>query len=369
MSASPAKNPRVLFVCASLGVGGAERQLSLLAPLLREHDVEPAVVAIRERGRFFEELSDQGIWTRFLEVRSRFDVAGMRRAVNEVGSWPDIVVSQGLDGQGVGHLVARKAGVPHVTVHHEGPGLRLTPHRKLLTRLVALRIDRIVAVSAAQIPDLISHGFSKERIQVIENGVPEPVATRAALDVRSDLGLRETDFVALLAARLRPEKRAGAFVDAVVAANRRDPRIRGLLAGGGPEFDLVRARASVSDAVAVLGDRADVADLMAASDVVCLTSSAEALPMVVLEAMALGKPVIATDVGGVSDAVLDGETGVLTAVDQGDDLVRALCELANSPEVAAAMGEAGRRRYRERYSAGLMAENYAAMLRQILDTP
>ncbi len=203
---------------------------------------------------------------------------------------------------------------------------------------------------------------------MIENGVPEPVATRAALDVRSDLGLRETDFVALLAARLRPEKRAGAFVDAVVAANKRDPRIRGLLAGGGPEFDLVRARASVSDAVAVLGDRADVADLMAASDVVCLTSSAEALPMVVLEAMALGKPVIATDVGGVSDVVLAGETGVLTAVDQGDDLVRALCELANSPEVAAAMGEAGRRRYRERYSAGLMAENYAAMLRQILDT-
>jgi glycosyltransferase involved in cell wall biosynthesis len=359
-------DPHVLFVCSSLEVGGAERQLSLLVPLLREHGLQPAVVAIRNQGRFFDLLRKEGIWMRFLEVRSRFDLPGMRRAVVEVGAWPEVVVSQGLDAQAVGQLIARRAGVPHVTVHHTPPELRLALHRRLLTRLLARRIDRVVAVSATQIPALVSRGFPRDRIQVIENGVPEPRVTTAAAVVRSDLGLGEAEFVALLVATLRPEKRAGVFVDAVVAANRRDPRIRGLIAGAGPDLEEVRARAAGSHAVAVLGERADVADLMAASDVICLTSSAEASPMVVLEAMALGRAVIATDVGGVADVVVAGETGVLMLVDQGDDLARRLCELAETPAVVSAMGEAGRRRYGERFSAGLMAERYASMLRELV---
>lgn len=354
----------MLFVCPSLGVGGAERQLALLVRALRERALDPAVVVIRERGPFFDEIVEAGIWARFVEVRSRFDVRGMRDVVAEIGSWPEIVISQGLDGQLVGELVARHAGVRHLTVHHKQPEMSMALHRRALTALVGRSVDGVIAVSRSQLPELRKYGFPAPR--VIENGVPEPVMTRSAADVRSELGIRETDFVALLAATLRPEKRARVFVDAVRAAHGRDPRIRGLVAGGGRELEAVRALARESAAVEVLGVRADLPDLMTASDVVCLTSCAEALPMVILEAMAVGRAVISTDVGGVADVVADGETGFVTAVDQGEGLADALCKLVLDPELGRMLGAAARRRYEEHYSLEHMADRYAASIHEEL---
>jgi glycosyltransferase involved in cell wall biosynthesis len=183
--------------------------------------------------------------------------------------------------------------------------------------------------------------------------------------MRAALGFNDGDFVALFAARLRREKRVGVFVDAVNTANGFTPHIRGLVAGHGPEFELALTRAQASTVVTVLGERTDVPDLMVASDVVCLTSDAEALPMVIIEAMALGKPVIATNVGGVSDVVVDGVTGFVTDVDQGQTLSRILCDLADNVTLAQAMGIAGRRRYEERFTLELMADRYATLLREL----
>jgi glycosyltransferase involved in cell wall biosynthesis len=336
---------------------------------LRDRGLDPAVVVLREQGRFFEELREKGISTRFLEVRSRYDVSGMRHVVEAVGSWPDIVVSQGLDAQVVGHLVARKSNVPHLTVTHHSPEARLAPHRRLLTRLVARRVDAVVAVSSVQVPGLLAYGFPRDRIRVIENGVPEPQISRSTAELRSELGLEGGDFVALLAATLRPEKRAEVFVDAVAAAHQGESRIRGLVAGGGPGLDSVRERARRSDGVAVLGDRADVAELIAMSDVVCLTSAYEVSPIVILEAMALGRPVVATGVGGVTSVVHDGTTGLLTPVDRGGSLTAALCELSADPSRAAAMGTAGRLRYEQGFTLDLMADRYAALARELTASP
>lgn len=360
-------DPRVLFICPSLATGGAERQLSILVPLLQARGFDPAVIALRARGRFFDELRDSGVSTRFEHVRSRFDVGGIRRVLAAAGRWPELVVSQGLDAQLVGGLVARRAGAVHVTVHHKQPELVLAPHRRLLTRLAARRIDWVIAVSTSQIPDLVCLGFPAARIRVIPNGVPDPPPPRPASAVRAELGVDESAFVALFAATLRQEKRATVFGDAVAAAHRANPLVRGIIAGTGPDIDAVRARAW--DAVLVLGERLDIADLMGAADVVCLTSSAEALPMVVLEAMAMGRPVISTDVGGIASVVIDGATGILTPVDDGRSLTRAICTLAEDPAALAAMGRRGRARFAEDYSAEVMADRYASALRELLDAP
>ena len=358
-------DPRLLFVCPSLATGGAERQLSTLVPLLRARGFDPAVLVLRERGRFFPELEAQGVPTHFANVRSRFDLLGVRRALDTAGSWPDLVITQGLDAQLIGSIVARRARAPHVTVLHKQPELRMTLHRRFLARLAARGVDHAVAVSAAQVPDLVSQGVPKSRIQVIPNGVPEPGPTRPASLVRAELGLDDSAFVALLAATLRPEKRAAIFAQAVSAAHRMNPRVCGLVAGNGPDLETVRERAS--DAVLLLGERTDLPDLMSAADVVCLTSSAEALPMVVLEAMAMGRPVVATNVGGVADLVVDGTTGILTAVDEGDSLTDALCRLAADPGTVAAMGRSARLRHADAYSADVMADRYATFLHDVLD--
>jgi glycosyltransferase involved in cell wall biosynthesis len=101
---------------------------------------------------------------------------------------------------------------------------------------------------------------------------------------------------------------------------------------------------------------------MHAADVVCLTSRHEALPMVVLEAMAVGRPVVATRVGGVADVVQDGRTGLLFAVGDTDGLAAHLSTLASDRELAAAMGEAGRARQGSLYGADRMVSAYAVLL-------
>jgi glycosyltransferase involved in cell wall biosynthesis len=254
--------------------------------------------------------------------------------------------------------------VAHVTVHHVPPELAISPHRRVLQAAVARRIDCTIAVTSAQLPNMAWLGFRPESTRVILNGVAAPRVSRDRSETRAELGLCEQEFVALFAARLRPEKRVGVFIAAVEAAHAIDPRIRGIVAGAGDDLEAARAQAAASGCVTVLGQRTDVPDLMVASDVVCLPSEAEALPMVIIEAMAVGRPVIATNVGGVADVLLDGVTGIIVDLDQGETLTRALVTLAADPDAARGMGAAGRREFEERFTLEAMADRYAETLHE-----
>jgi glycosyltransferase involved in cell wall biosynthesis len=306
---------------------------------------------------------------RFVGMRSRADLAGIARAYNLWRLRPDIVFTSSVDAQVIGQLVAARTRAAHVTVEHGGAGLPRAFHRRVLVRAVAPRIDRVVAVSATQLDELQSLGFRAERITVIPNGIPPPQPTRPREAVRAELELAEGDVLALLVATLRPEKRAVAFVRAMRRAHAREPRLRGAIAGGGPWLERVRSLAAEEpDAVRVLGERDDAADLIAAADVVCLTSSFEGLPMTVLEAMALSRPVVATRVGGIPDAVTDGRTGRLVSPGDTDAFADALVELAQAPALRRTMGEAASADYRERFTLDAMTERYGKVLGELVDS-
>jgi glycosyltransferase involved in cell wall biosynthesis len=119
--------------------------------------------------------------------------------------------------------------------------------------------------------------------------------------------------------------------------------------------------------VQVLGTRADVPDLMQAADVVCLASDAEGVPMAVLEAMALGKPTVATRVGGVPEAVNDEKTGLLVPTNDETAFASALLRLATEPEFRARLGETGRLRHRELFGVDRMMEEYAQVFEAVLE--
>jgi glycosyltransferase involved in cell wall biosynthesis len=222
-------------------------------------------------------------------------------------------------------------------------------------------------VSFGQLTDLESVGYPRERLMVIHNGVEPVAATAPRDDVREALGLGYA-FVALLVATLRPQKRAPHFVEAVLQAHELDQRIRGIIVGGGPDYEAVRALAGgTRGIVRMLGERNDVADLMVAADVVCLTSWTEGLPMVLLEAMSLGKAIVGTDVPGVRDAVVEGETGVLVPATDPRAFGEALARCARDSESVEAMGRAGRERFDHAFTADRMVEQYAALLRAVVD--
>lgn len=351
----------VLFVSAALNVGGAERHWSLLLPKLRERGFDPSVLTLFPGGQFYDELARDGITIQCAHMRSRTDLRGLGRAVTH-GSGVRLVVSQSFAGHAVAHAIARRSRVVHITIEHQPPGLPRRRHEHAFLRRLTPRVPATVAVTRAQIPDLVDLGYRRARIRVIPNGVPELVARRPPDLVRRELGFEEHAFVAVLAAALRPQKQAHVFVEAVARASSANARIRGLVVGAGTELPRVEAAAlRTRGVVRLLGERTDVIDLLAMADVVCLSSFAEALPMVLLEAMALAKPVVATDVGGVQDAVRHEQTGLLVPPHDPDQFAAALVRLAENRRLATAFGRHGKQLQMTRFSADRMTDDYALL--------
>jgi glycosyltransferase involved in cell wall biosynthesis len=359
---------RVLFICSALTVGGAERMWSLLIPRLQGR-FDISLLTLVEEGPFFDELRDKGVPASCAHMRRRTDLGGWRRALRQAEFEPHLVVTQSINADVVGHVIARRGRVGHVTNEHfnVGPGAPTRIHRQLLGRLVAPRADGVIAISSVQVPRLLSLGYQPEGIRIIPNGVPTPTPKQPAPSVRSSLGIESTDFFALLVATLRPEKEADVFLASVRRAHAVDPRVRGAIAGGGPELERLKELAGDDGIVQVLGERRDVPDLIAAADAGCLSSSAEGVPTFLLEVMALGRPIVATNVGGVAEAVEADKTGFLVKVGDQEAFADALLRLAADPALASRLGTEGRKRHNDVFGVDRMVEGYARVFEEVLD--
>jgi glycosyltransferase involved in cell wall biosynthesis len=356
----------ILVLSSTLAVGGAERQLSVLVTGLRDHGYDVRVATLRERGRHFDALQDAGFEVAFADMRSHRDVRGAVRALR-LSRWrPHLVLTLSADAHVIGHALARRAGAAHVAIEQSGTGMPHPARRTRLMRLVAPHVHRVTAVSSSQVTELTRLGYRADAIRIIPNGSVEPRATRTSTDVRLALGLGTSDFVALLVAVLRPEKRGDVFLEAVIRAHDRDGRMRGVVAGGGPLLGEMRARyAHSSGEPLLLGERTDVPDLMTCADVVCLTSDLEGIPLALVEAMALGRPIVATDVGGVPDLVTS-TSGVLVPAGDPIAFADALLRVAQmSPVERDALGMESRRRYLEHFTADRMIEGYVHVLSEL----
>jgi heparosan-N-sulfate-glucuronate 5-epimerase len=354
---------RALFIAPNLGTGGAQRQWSVLLPLLRDHGIEPKVLTLDGRGRFFDELQAGGIDCQF--AASGFPAA-LRQTMGAVRLTTafDVVVTRGVSAEVVGAAVAAVRRVPLIVTAHTPRPLR--PRQVFLQRLVARRVAGVIAVSPSQIRGLAAAGFDSKHIRVIPNGVkaPPPGVIAERSRVRSELGLADDDLAVLLVAALRPEKRGGDFVAGVRAARSAEARVRGFVAGDGPER--ARIEHAAGEDVLFLGDRGDVPELMAAADVVCLTSEAEALPMTLLEAAAAGRAMVATRVGGVEDIVIEGRTGHSVSVGDIESFASVLARLAAAPGDVASLGAEAQRLHASKFAEAAMVSAYADAITEIV---
>jgi glycosyltransferase involved in cell wall biosynthesis len=365
MTHEPAQ--KVMFVCANLETGGAERQWAILIRGLFEQGFDVSVMTLDGRGAYFDDLRAGGVPIACAALRHRADPVGLARAAWLGRSRSSTVVTRGLSAHIVGHVLAQGHRAAHVlTEHSVAEHAKFAPprrHQQLFIKPIRPRASRVVAVTASQVEYLVSEGYRRDAIHVIPNGVATDPPVRDREAVRAELGVACGDFFAVLMAWLRPEKRVPAFVEQLTAAHSVDPRVKGVVVGDGPDYALVaRAAAGSGGVVRMLGERGDALDIIHAADVVCLTSVAEALPMSVLEAMSLGRPVIATRVGGVPEAVKDGETGILVPPDRPSEVATALVALARDTARANALGSAGRTRQQRWFSEDAMTRSYADLL-------
>jgi glycosyltransferase involved in cell wall biosynthesis len=256
----------------------------------------------------------------------------------------------------LGLVAARLARVPKViaTSHlfHPVNQIRFS---KLKQGLQSALIDTYVAVSREVARGLRDElNVSESKIRVVHNGIAfsrQTAATATAL--RSEL-LRGPDRpIILTAARLHPQKGHDGLLEAAVHVQ----HALFVLAGDGAERERLQARAAtlgISDRVRFIGQRTDVADLLAACDLFVLPSLYEGLPLGLLEAMAAGKPVVATAVGGTNEVVVDGVHGCLVAPRDAVALASAINGLLGDPGRAARMAAEGQARIKERFSVEFM---------------
>lgn len=354
-------------MCSALETGGAERQWSILIPGLAERGYETEVLTLAGRGRFFDEIQAAGVPSHCAELRSRWDLRGLRRALGYANRRLDIVMSRETNAQVVGLALASRARAAHVTMDQTPPGLPRGAHRRLLLRLIAPRVDRVIAVSRSQIPELVSLGFDEARTRVIYNAVEPLWPTKTRDQTRASIEVESRDFVALLVAALRPQKRIPFFIEAVAAAHRADERIKGIVAGGGPALETFRALAAANgSSVRLLGERTDIADLLVAADAACLTSWTEATPLALIEAMSLSRPVVSTPAGGVDEVVVDGKTGIVVRDPDPQRFADALQALAADANYAQALGAAGKARFEDLFSAENMIDQYVEVFDSVL---
>ena len=233
-------------------------------------------------------------------------------------------------------------------------------------RLARACVDRYIAVSEEVARRLRARfRVPDSRLQVVRNGIDVDRYCRPT-DPELRQSLRAgTRAVVLTVARLDPQKGH----EHLLAAAAELPDADFVFAGDGPERRRLEAMAralGVADRVRFLGHRRDVPDLLAACDVFVLPSLYEGLPLSVLEAMAAGKPVVATGVGGTDEAVVDGSSGLLVRPASPAALVTAIRALLGDPVLARRLAETGQARARQEFSAARMVREVAGVYDDLL---
>lgn len=356
---------KALFICPSLGAGGAERHWSILVPGLRERGLDARVIALDGGGPFVEPLREAGVPLDVLYMRHQADLRALARSRLVRHFAPDVLVTRGVSGLYVGHAISRWRSARHIYNEHRQPDLSLPRRREAMARLLGRRLDLVIGVTPGQVATIAKSRVPRDRIVIVPNGVQAHRVSESRAAIRDELGIPDSAVVALLVASLRPEKRVADFVRAVSLARETQPALIGVIAGDGPERQAVQHAAGGNGGVMVLGHRDDVPRLLKAADVFALSSEYEALPMAILEAMAAGLPVVATCVGDIPTVVEDGVNGLLAEPRCPEQMASHLVTLAGDRRLRHAMGCTGERLHRELWDAERMIDEYARVLREV----
>lgn len=364
------KNLKVCHVASGDLLAGAEVLLLNLVRASSRETLSRTLFVVLNNGVFSRKLIEQGVKVLILEEKG-FPadiqiVFNLAQFLKQEGV--QVVHTHGYKSNVIGGIASRLTGSPLLirTEHGKPPtalgyGFSKTTIFSLLDYFVGrFWTDKIVAVSH-DLSRILSQRYPVEKIETIHNGIDlsQFDEERTSKDLRSEFGVSDESKLIGIFARLNPEKGIGLFLKAAKLISLKAPHAKFFIVGDGPlsrELKEEAVKLKLEKCVVFTGFREDVFDLIRQMDVVVLSSVHEGIPMVMLEAMALRKPVVATNVGGISE-VIDGRmNGIL--VPSGDDrsLAIACLELIENPELARSLGLNARKEVEERFSAESMLD-------------
>jgi glycosyltransferase involved in cell wall biosynthesis len=377
-----AKRIRLLSIVTRMNVGGPAVQISTLMRGLLETEVDQILVTGTVGPDEEDFLVDQGKDLRFLRVPSMSREVSPARdalALREISGIirrfkPHVIHTHTAKAGSLGRTAAiltrseaKRVHTFHGHLLHGYFSPSATRRVIAVERALAKRTSKLIAVGEQVKADLLSAGIGRsDQYEVIPPGLQlGQIPSRA--QARADLGLEPDQPVVCFIGRLTPIKRIDRLIEVVRETFQRIPEVAFLVAGEGTEFDsLVQARDQGLPIVA-LGWRSDVERILAASDLMVLTSDNEGTPVALIQAGLAGVPVVSTDVGSVKDVVLSGQTGILTSPDA-SSLSREISYLISTPTMREQFGDFARRDYAERYGSQTLVRSHVNVYRNLTDT-
>lgn len=353
---------KVVQLVLSLDVGGLEMMVLDFVRHASRSRFRHEVVCLRGLGELGGRFAEEGITVTALHAQGRLD--GLVRLASELRrTRPDVVHTHNANPHWYAALARQGAGIPVLVHTKHGRSLGNLRRHVWANRWASWASEAVVPVCEDAADEVRGRErVPADKVVIIHNGIELGRFQAARSCARPPLR-------AISVARLNRIKDQRTLLLAVRQVVDAQPGFRLDLVGDGPErpaIDRLRSELGLEDSVRVLGYRDDVAPLLAEADFFVLTSTSEGLALTLLEAMASGLPVIATDVGGNHEIVVHGQTGFLVPPRSPAAVAEAVRHLLADPDRAIAMGRAGRLRAEQSFDVRTMVARYESLYEKLL---
>jgi glycosyltransferase involved in cell wall biosynthesis len=358
---------RILHTESSTGWGGQENRTMNELISMRERGHEMAVLS-RPGARILERAKEAGIQTFAVDMRGVLDFPGILQLRSVMKEFhPDVVnTHSGRDTQLAGMAAHTLSGRPLIVrTRHLALPISSTFSYSVLP-------DHVVTVSKYVESYLIEAGVPGKQVSTVATGVDFSRYDRSTVqgNLREELGLAADSLLIGTVAILRAKKGHAEILDAAPEVLKRFPNAHFVFAGDGPQTENLKARIvadGLTGHVHMLGLRRDVTNVLASLDIFVLPTHQEALGTAFIEAAAMGIPAVASNVDGVPEVVLDGQTGLLVPAQDGNALIEPICRLLGDPIFRQSMGANATEFVRRKFSREVMAHGMERLYQRLLE--
>jgi len=367
------KVKKILHLNNTSSIGGAEQVILDLAALIDPEKFKSYVSAFRE-GELVSEMRKRNI--RFLWLKESTQVydykflKNITRLIKE--NRIDLIHSHTWGTDFYGYWASKILGVPMLATVHNRYYIFEKWTRRLSYKVLISHVQKIVAVSK-DIQNLLKKDLKllPQKIKLIYNGIDTSRFEKKFElgKLRKELNLSKGDLILGNVGNLREVKDHHTLILSFSKVSPFFPQAKLLIIGEGElKTNLIKLRSELGldDRVLFLGHRDDIPSLLNLMDIFVLSSRLEGCSISILEAMASGKPVIATSVGGNPELVLEGKTGLLFPSAEPEKLAETVIQLLKDEKLRKRMGEEGRKRVKEKFSKESMVKNYGELYSRIL---
>jgi len=362
----------VLYIIWSLGLGGAEQVVINLAKGIDKKKFNVIVCCLNDKGIFAQEVEKEGIEVIALGKRGKFDATVLFKLIRVIKKYKIDIVHTHLWGANTwGRIAAKLAGVKVVIATEHNVDTWKPRYYFWIDRFLQYFTDKIIVVSEKVKEFYVGEGISEKKIEVVHNGIPlfsssfpschlpGGIKTGEVRErVGEEFGIHPEDKVLAIVGRLVEQKGHRYLFEALHLLNGRY-KLKVLVIGEGPQREKLvnMARQSgIEDKVMFTGIRQDVRRILSAVDILVMPSLREGLPMALLEAMANEVAVIASNVGGVPEVIIDKQTGILVKPGDKAELAEAINFLLEDESLRRKLAMEGKKRVTDEFSYNRMVE-------------